>query len=93
MSLVSFAPVALATTTTNTILYQIDDLGDTVTTTEFINGIAQTPTTATESSSVVSRFSGAPDFTAPDFNLGPFNIYDPNGVTLSDTIQRPISII
>ena len=33
-------------------LFQIDDLTDTVTTTAFINGIAQTPTTATESSSI-----------------------------------------
>jgi hypothetical protein len=82
MSLVSFAPGAHAAT----ILFQIDDLTDTVTTTHFINGIAQTQTTATESSSIFASFLGAP----ANITGGHYNIYDPDGVTLSDTYSASI---
>src|SRR5258708_27899514 len=82
MSLVSFAPGAHAAT----VLFQIDDLTDTVTTTQFINGIAQTPTTATESSSIFASFPGSP----ANITGGNYNIYDPDGVTLSDTYSSRI---
>jgi hypothetical protein len=83
-SLVSFAPEAQATTTN--VLFQIDDLSDDqITLSQFINGVLIETVPVGESFFVSPNFTSTGLIFANFINLSQVNIYEPGGVTLSDT--------